>query len=536
MFMTPHLERPASGGHGRAPALLLRHWPALILIGISIPLILMNLGQYSLINGDEEIYHVVARTMVESGNWLHLQFYDQHRVYDTFMNAPLQYWARAALISIFGSNMWTARILSALFAIASVLMTYRLGLHLSGQRRVAFLAGFVQLTTFQFIYLHSARTGELEPVITFLYTLIALLFMRCIESGKSFIPHHLCLALLLNLKAPTVLIPLLAESACFVLMPSTRSALRRFASSAALILPLGLTWHASRIIALWQPFLDVVSEMAGQAASHRQGGPLISRYMNIRFYGATMLFGAFPYVLVYPLALIDVLRETDSDEERLRWRVLAAFVAAVLVFYVFVSKHHHWYVIPTYPLLSLFLASWLFRLPARRASTLLLLGVSVVAGILLYAMPNLGYNPFALKSWNIPMRLYWRELPGPDPLIGLGVCTTLIAAALFWLRRRFPTRLAGVLALTLTLVLTSYALRRSWIPLRYLGHQSSMALLRAELDELERQGSLPAYPIEPSVGLGWDGRYYLGDRYRIVMRGARQFALYPKEDESAPGR
>ena len=79
--------------------------------------------------------------------------------------------------------MWTMRILSALFAIASVLMTYRLTLYLVNDRRAAFLAGLIQLTTMQFVHLHSARTGELEPLITFLYTLCALLFLGGAYAG-----------------------------------------------------------------------------------------------------------------------------------------------------------------------------------------------------------------------------------------------------------------------------------------------------------------------------------------------------------------
>ena len=54
-----------------------------LLVVLSIPLIFWGLGDYSLVNDDEEIYHVVARTMVETGDWTRLQFYDEHRVYDT---------------------------------------------------------------------------------------------------------------------------------------------------------------------------------------------------------------------------------------------------------------------------------------------------------------------------------------------------------------------------------------------------------------------------------------------------------------------
>ena len=61
------------------------------LIVLSIPIIFWGLGSYSVANNDEAYYHSVARTMVDTGNWLRLEFTGEHRLYDTFMNAPLHY-------------------------------------------------------------------------------------------------------------------------------------------------------------------------------------------------------------------------------------------------------------------------------------------------------------------------------------------------------------------------------------------------------------------------------------------------------------
>ena len=40
-------------------------WPALILAAIALPFMLSGLGSYSVVNGDEQIYHEIARNMVE---------------------------------------------------------------------------------------------------------------------------------------------------------------------------------------------------------------------------------------------------------------------------------------------------------------------------------------------------------------------------------------------------------------------------------------------------------------------------------------
>jgi len=51
------------------------------------------------------------------------------------MNAALQYSAHGLVMAAFGESMWTARILSARFAVASVLATQRLGRLMTGSRR-----------------------------------------------------------------------------------------------------------------------------------------------------------------------------------------------------------------------------------------------------------------------------------------------------------------------------------------------------------------------------------------------------------------
>jgi 4-amino-4-deoxy-L-arabinose transferase-like glycosyltransferase len=522
---SPEAEPTPSGAALARDASWERWLPPMALGALCIPIVLYGLGSYSLVNGDEEIYHVVARTMAESGDWLTLRFYEEHRVYDTFMNAPLQYWARALLILLFGDNMWTVRILSAGFAIASVLLTYAIGSRLMESRRAGFVAGLVQLTTMQFVYLHSARTGELEPALLFFYTLIAWLFIRAIEEDRSLLLHHLCIAIMLNVKSPTALIPVLAEAACFALMPRTRPLLRRYLTTGLMVLPLGITWHVSRMWALYEPFLGVMGEMAEQAATQKDASFLEARLSNVVFYARTLLFGGFPYSLAYPIALVAVLRGEHDELARQRWRVIALFAAAVVVFYVAVGKHHPWYLMPLYPLLSLFVADWLRALGAGQGRGWQIAGVAALLAGLLWISVNLSYNPFAMKSWLIPMNVWWRSWLGMPALIGVPLTGAVIWLGLRALRGRLAAGFALGLALLAALPLIAIGGVRVLRPLRFVHHQSEMALLRGELDALEARGELPPDPIEPAISIRWDARYYLGDRYRIIPLGKGRFQL-----------
>ncbi len=42
-------------------------WPAIVLAALAIPVIVVGLGSYSVVNGDEALYHGIAEEMVASG-------------------------------------------------------------------------------------------------------------------------------------------------------------------------------------------------------------------------------------------------------------------------------------------------------------------------------------------------------------------------------------------------------------------------------------------------------------------------------------
>jgi 4-amino-4-deoxy-L-arabinose transferase-like glycosyltransferase len=513
------------------PGWLVRAWPEWLLSALAVPVIFYGLGSYSLVNGDEEIYHVVAEHMVQSGDWIRLQFYDEHRVYDTFMNAPLQYWARAILISLFGSNLWTMRILSALFGWATVLMTCRLARELGGDRPTALLAGLVQLTTFQFVYLHSTRTGELDSIVAFFYSALALLFLRGVQ-GRGFALHHVCLALLFNLKSPIVLIPLLAEAACFALLPATRATFRPFLLSAAKILPFALIWHAARMVQLWEPFLEVMGQMAREAGEHQRGATEKGRLANVSFYLSTVLFGAWPWCFAHPFALLDTLRTQRRRSEGLGWWILAIFVGALLLFYVFVSKHHRWYVVPAYPLLSVFVAHWIvrsFRQPLDAWSRAAVAGVGALVAWSWVSIP--AYNPFALKAWVIPMNVHWRSLLGLPALAGVVLTAALLFAAMHALARAGEARAGRVALAVVTTCLLGIASVRIAFPLRYVDYQSPTALLRNELDYRATHDIEVDYPIERPGNIPWDAPFYFRPPYSLEQKEPDSYLIHLQSED-----
>lgn len=492
-------------------------WPIAVLVLLSIPIIFYGLGSYGLVGGDEANYHYMARHMAQTGDWTRLEITGEHRVYDTFMNAPIQYWARAALILAFGDNYWTMRILSAFFALLSVLMTYRLVAYVANVP-AALLGSLIQLTTFQYAYLHCARTGELEPMICFFFTLTAYLFLRAVENGRSFMPHHICLIVVMNLKLPWIIVPVLAELVYFAL---TRESRRRFRdwALAGLILPLGLVWHSGQVLWLGGDALAVFQRMAGQASglglSREHALPVKALH-----YGQTMASGAFPYVLAYPFAIVGLLAARSDRRDRLRLRFIMLCLAAVIVFFIVVAKNLPWYIIPTYPFLSACLGIWLDRI--RRATRQWWI---VPVGALLLAMMICVRvelpNPFS----DIPLRmrpeLFWRDFLHLMPVGGAAVVVLLLMGVLYGARFVLGNRTSQALSVALTAALIGFGLFRVLHALQYMGHVTPMETFAQQFAADRAAGKPVVFPVPIPGTNRARARYFFGDDYLIVWAPER---------------
>jgi 4-amino-4-deoxy-L-arabinose transferase-like glycosyltransferase len=510
-------------------------WPVAVLTLLSIPIIFYHLGSYSLVNGDEGLYQYVARHMVESGEWFRLEFTGERRVYDTFMNAPIHYWAKAALIAAFGDNYWTMRILSAVFGLLSVLMTYRLTGYVAN-RWAAFVAGLLQLTTVQFIYLHGARTGEMETTITFLITLAAYLLLRALEQGRSFVPHFICLGVLTNLKLPLVIVPLAADFLFLALTPVARSRLSGWALTGLVILPLGLAWHIGQALAIGDQFWQVMGTMARQASAASGFGAQTTLGIiigNALFYGRVVLFGAFPMAAAYPFAIIGMLASKENPPQRRALRLLLLYAATVVTYFVIVAQRYPWYIIPMYPFLSVVLAIWLERLRRATPNTSVVLAASVVLALLLWLHVEIrSFNPFAVVAREIQGGTSWRELL-PAPLwLGFPISVLVLAGLLHSAMLLWRARSARAIAYSLVVILIGLAGVRTLYPLEYTEHQGELARLRVKINEAEAAGEALDYPIPVPEFAPLKVRYYFGDDFDIrVMRhdGKLSFFLYPKD-------
>ncbi|MEE2663348.1 MAG: glycosyltransferase family 39 protein [Myxococcota bacterium] len=472
---------------------LRRRAAVLALVPLAYLILFHGLGRYGVVNGDEGFYHAVAATMVETGDFLRLEFHGEHRLYDTFMNAPLQYWGRALAISLLGDGRVAMRIQSALFGLASVMLSYAFARRLAS-RRAAFLVSAIQLTTFQFVYWHSARTGELETATAFFFTAVAWCFVRYVETGRGLVLHHVCWLLLANWKLPLALLPLVAETAAFALLPAARARIGPWLRSAALLLPLGFVWHAGQLVAHWDDFLSVADRMLTQAFEPEAGASRHGVAANARFYFFSVLYGAFPYSLLYPFAFGSLLWARE-EHGRVRLVVLGLFIASVFAFFVVVEKHHRWYWTPALPLLSIFVGVWLDRIATRRLVPSVLGAFALLAaGLALIDVDLLQTNPFQSRTPLLPLATPLRSWFGGPPGVAV-LWIGLLAVALCLAGRFLRPRAAPALAALIFVVAFGVGTLRVMLPLRHLDQRTEMARLRETIDTARAEGRELSLPI-----------------------------------------
>ncbi|MFT5287554.1 MAG: 4-amino-4-deoxy-L-arabinose transferase-like glycosyltransferase [Planctomycetota bacterium] len=499
------------------------HWPLLILLGL--PVFFYGLSSYSVVNGDEGIYHSISVAMLETGNWFHLDYYGQHRVYDTFMNAPLHYWGRAVLIALFGDNLWTMRLISAVFGLLTVLAVYRLAARLdsTGDKRVALFAALILLTCFQFIYLHSARTGELDTIVAFLMIAIAISFLRAVEDKRSFVPHHLFLAALLTVKLPVALIPVIAELALFATSPALRSQFKRYVAFGFAVVPLGLVWHVVQAGDLWDEFLAVMSEMSEEASGAKGGGNASGTLLsNFQFYVRTLIFGFFPWSLaVVPAlftAIIAIVRKSKNSET-LALRLSLCFAATVWLFFALVSKRFSWYILPALPFLAISVGWWLTKLSRGMCWTGALASALIMSfSVWLEASTN-GIHPLADRTPRVPMHTVWRSVDWISVESGFLILLGLLALFFVLANQRWPVQVGRKVGAGLFGVLFLVAAVRVSVPLASLEQVSELDRFYQQVEASRLAGKPIAYPLSIPESMGYlRTKHYFGRRYRMEMR------------------
>lgn len=329
--------------------------PRWMVLGFAALLFLWNLGGHDLWAPDEPYFGEGAREMVVDGEWM----VPHVNGVVTTDKPPLFFWT-IAVLSLPGGAVtpWTARLPSALAALATLLLVIRLGRRIGGER-VAWLAPLILATTLMFW--EKARWAQIDAILCLLIwtALSAFETWRAEEAGDK--AHGRRAGLLFWL---AVALAVLAKG------------------PVGLLLPLGIvlvTLAADRRIARWKGFaplsgpllfaLVVGSWMTlstlGSGGEYSVWGALQEHFLDRAVHGMHHAQPFWYYLEVLPLHLLPwtglvpgalVLawrRKTASD------RFLLVTVLFVVVFFSISTEKRDLYVLPAVPAFALLVARFL---------------------------------------------------------------------------------------------------------------------------------------------------------------------------------
>ena len=313
-------------------------------------LLLLGLADVGLTDRDEGSNAGAAREMLETGDWISPTLNYEPR----YAKPAGTYWITAGIYALFGVNDFTARLQSAAFGLALLVLQY-LFLHRLLGPALAFCGSLVLLLNVEFVGIH--RMVLTDPALVFFTTLAAygfwLGFCDSHRNPRFLWMFYLGMALGTLAKGPVgILIPLLGVVPHLTL---TRQWKRYFAEGRPL-----LGWTVCVLIAA--PWYLVMLSIHGAdyvAAAQanttgRFANPMEGHGGTLLFYVPVLLLGFFPWSGLLPAALWQTLKEwksfrtgtTDPRGEDGLLLFCALWVSGIFLFFTISATRLPHYVLP----------------------------------------------------------------------------------------------------------------------------------------------------------------------------------------------
>jgi dolichol-phosphate mannosyltransferase len=200
---------------GSASATRIHHpsWTGLLVIACLAAALLFPKLSYPFVEPDEGRYGEIAREMAHSRDWIVPTLN-----YDPYLDKPpLLYWLTAASVQAFGVHTWSIRIVPALAAFATILVTYWFSSRILSAR-IGFLAGLS--LTLMVGFVQCGRFVIIDNLLTLLETLALFMGFEALR-GKSlhwawWLSSALVCSLAILAKGPIAVICILVPLAAFV--------------------------------------------------------------------------------------------------------------------------------------------------------------------------------------------------------------------------------------------------------------------------------------------------------------------------------
>ncbi|MBF0298877.1 MAG: glycosyltransferase family 39 protein [Oligoflexia bacterium] len=418
------------------------------------------LNYCSLIKPDEGRYAIIAREMVQSGDWIvprmnSLQYIEK---------PPMHYWMTAISFSLFGEHEWSARLWSAIAGMLGILMMMWTARRIYG-REVALYSGL--LLSSSIFYVGLSRINTVDMGLT-LFMGVSLMAMLLAQRDSASVKENrywmyivwIGLALAVLTKGPMGVI--LPAGVLFIYLLLTRS----FYILKKLHLGVGLFIFSAIIL----PWFILVSQRNSHFLKFFFIREHVERFLTnthnrdeVWWYLFPFVFlGILPWMFFLLVALIsstssffknilsNIKNSKNTKNSKKDFKVnllLTIWCFFIFIFFSLSSSKLPTYVLPIFPALALLLGQTIKRL-SHRHFLYQVLTISVIALVALLFAPQIANYP---AKYTTPQILYYNW------------SKWVIAAGLFWFLGSiislvfafYKKRLSSVTALSLSFLLAT---------------------------------------------------------------------------------
>jgi 4-amino-4-deoxy-L-arabinose transferase-like glycosyltransferase len=330
----------------------------LLLFLLGALLFLPGLGRRDLWNPDEARYAEVAREMRLAGRWALPQLNGE--VYT--QKPPLLFWLIAAASFLTGGvDETAARIPSALAALGSTLLVYRLGERLFS-RRAGWIAAAAFATCLRILW--QGRFGQIDMLLTFLVTLGVWFWVRGYSERKPglYWLFFLSAGLATLAKGPVGLLPPLLSILAFLAWTRNGVEIRRLRIGRGLLL-----WAAVVLAWLVPAGLDGGREYLEQIVFKQNVTRYADPWHHFRpwyYYLTVVPAEFFPWSFLLPTAIAVGWRRTVG-KERDGFLFCLCWMAVTILFFSVSPAKRDVYVLTMYPAMALLVGAALDRLASE---------------------------------------------------------------------------------------------------------------------------------------------------------------------------
>jgi len=433
---------------------------ALLALVLLCAMYLSRIGGFVLQDPDEGRYAEIPREMLESGDWVTPKlFYVKY-----FEKPPLLYWLTALSFQAFGLTEGAARLVPALSGIATVVLTFLLGVRLCG-RRAAWLGAGVLATMPLFFALSQAL---LIDMLLTACTTAALggIYAAHLAEDKRRWALGVAFAAALGMLAKGLIAVAVPGAIAFLFLLAKRD------------------WRTMGALLRWPPVLLFVVVVAPWLVLVQMRNPEFFEFFFVRehferfvasapgkvghpegpfYYVPVLLFGPAPWTVVAAVLAASARgRAAFAAIPRDARLLLLVWSGFVFVFFTLSTSKLATYVLPAMPALALLLGAWLDRVledealargavRALRATFLALGGAVALVALLAWPLFEriaawIGYDASLvaivagaaslvalalLASAGASRALRWEERGRPAAALALltcGLALTLVAA------------------------------------------------------------------------------------------------------------